>query len=100
MDILLTLTKHCIETETKKAYERLIKQYFNKNTSNKDKNRIESTLEKLKFFLEHADFPKMRSAYPELGGASDLSVSLHIPENVQKAILTFNGRSVPPEWKK
>ncbi len=99
MDITLLLKKHCIETEAKKMYERLIKQYFKKNGLEEEKKQIESTLESLKFFLEHADFPKIRSAYPELSGTTGLSVTLRIPRKAHDARIIINNQAVPPIWR-
>ncbi len=60
----MSLKKHCIETEAKKEYNRLIQGYFKNNS--RDKSIDEARIEALKYFLERVDFPWLRSKYPEL----------------------------------
>ena len=51
MEISLNLKNHCIETEIKKQYERLIKQCFNKSVPDDHKSIIETQIEALQLYL-------------------------------------------------
>ncbi len=97
MEIVLSLKRHCIETEAKKEYERLIQGYF--KNSNQDKSIIEARIEALKFFLEEVDFSRLRSLYPELSGTIELSLKLKISEDFQDLKIVVNDRRIQPEWK-
>lgn len=99
MQLIIKLTKHCIETEVKKEYETLIKRYFDKKRFNDEKAFIETLIEPLKFFLEHADFSFLRSNFPELNGNNGLQVVLSIPEKKFETKLIFNNNIIIPEWK-
>jgi len=100
MQIIIKLRKHCIETETKKEYEKLIKRYFNKKLFNDEKKFIEDRIEPLKFFIEHADFSILRSNFPELNGNNDLQIVLDIPNQFSETKIVFNKTIITPEWKK
>jgi hypothetical protein len=90
MNIKLNLSRHCIETEIKKRYNRSLSEYF---SSDKDKDRLEEEIELLKTALEHFDFRRLRSKYPELAGHNDAEVFLskdlqnHVIIIVNKRIL-------------
>lgn len=99
MQIIIKLTKHCIETEAKKEYEKLIRRYFDKKRFNDEKAFIESRIEPLKFFIEHADFSFLRSNFPELNGNNDLQIVLNIPKQFYKTKIFFNNKTIMPEWK-
>ena len=58
----LHLTRRCIATEAKRAYERAVSQYFRSPDSPDLENRIEL----LKDLLEQVDLPALRGAHPEL----------------------------------
>ena len=53
MEIKLDLTEHCIETESKLIYNRLIRRYFKSINNRED---LELAIETLKSFLEQVDF--------------------------------------------
>ena len=100
MEISLKLKNHCIETETKMKYERLISTYFSNSCPKKDAQKIERQIEALKYFLEHADFSKLRSVYPELSGIYELPLTLVIPNGYHKIKININNKIIHPEWKK
>jgi hypothetical protein len=79
MKIKLELRKHCIETEAKNNYERLLRKYIQKIKLNNDQSYLEEEIEGLKYFLEHADFGYLRSTYPVLSGKQNTSVIINIP---------------------
>jgi len=51
---------------------------------------VEAQIEALKFFLENANFERLRSSYPELSGIGELFITLMIPENHHKMEIAFN----------
>ncbi|MFO7557786.1 MAG: hypothetical protein R6X10_03060 [Desulfobacterales bacterium] len=90
--IKLDLSAHCIETETKRAYNRLLSTYF------KEKNgraAIEKKIEILKYFLEKLDFQKLRSTYPELAGGSSSQVVI-LTDQKEGPVIQIDGKSVYP----
>jgi hypothetical protein len=74
MDIRLDLSRHCIETEIKRQYNKVVSAYFKADT--KEKHRLESTIEVMRRALETLDFPHLRSQYPPLAGGTDRNVIL------------------------
>ena len=103
-DITFDLTNHCIETEAKKHYERLIRRYLKKGTFPEEKACIEDQMAILKYFLEHADFPRLRSRYPELSGNHSQTVMMRVGEGRDTITLKVNDRMIDmtkeKEWKK
>jgi len=89
MKIKLNLTRHCIETETKRLYNQSVLKYFKAN----DKDQIEKQIEILQHALQTLDFGKLRSTYPELTGHCDDHVELTINDNNQIIIL-INGKNI------
>lgn len=96
MDITLHLDQHCIETGAKKAYEKRLRRYFDKQTPEREKRTIENEIEGLKFFLENADFGLLRSRYPELLGKRKASVTLKLSENRNDVRIISNGVIIDP----
>ena len=89
MKIKLNLTRHCIETETKRLYNQSVLKYFKAD----DKDQIEKHIEILQHALQTLDFGKLRSTYPELAGHCDDHVELSINDNNQIIIL-INGKNI------
>ena len=94
--IEIELKKHCIETEAKRTYERLLNRYFDKSLSDHDRAILQEQIEGIKFFLEHADFRRLRSQYPELDGKHTIRLTLKIPKNRYDMIITYNGVKIAP----
>ena len=88
--IKLDLSAHCIETETKKIYNRLISKYFKEKDGRKE---IEKKIEILKYVLEKFDFQKLRSTYPELAGGKNSHVLIFCDEKKQP-VIQINGKRV------
>ena len=65
MKIILDLSKHCIETEIKRFYNRSVSKYFKPNA---DKAGLEREIEILREVLETFDFKRLRNTYPQLAG--------------------------------
>ncbi|MBU0991013.1 MAG: hypothetical protein KJ737_00850 [Proteobacteria bacterium] len=104
MKILFNLKTHCVETEGKKIYEGLIRDYLKKNCTEQEKSSIEEKMELLKFFLENGDFQGLRRHYPELSGGVDKPVMLDIPKWHDDILMTIDGKRIPLKketiWRK
>jgi len=88
--IQLDLSVHCIETEIKRIYNKLLSKVFKE-----DRNEgIENQIEILKHSLENFDFSRLRSTYPELAGGIESRVSIHCDPKGQPAI-EINGKAIP-----
>ena len=61
----LDLSKHCIQTEIKRLYNRCVSRYFKLK---QDDPQLAADIELLKAALEELDFPRLRSGYKELAG--------------------------------
>jgi len=90
MKIKLNLSRHCIETETKRLYNQSVLKYFKAN----DKDRIEKQIiEILQHALQTLDFDKLRSSHPELAGHCDDHVELSL-NNQNQIIILINGKEI------
>lgn len=78
--ITLNLKKQCIQTAAKRRYEILMQSYFRraKSFSQYEKDKMESEIASILFFLENADFHFLRDRYPELSGIEEVSVDLKV----------------------
>ncbi len=87
MKIQLDLTKHCIQTATRKKYNQLISAYFKLNRKktpndlpddlpNDQIQTMESEIALLKDALETLDFARLRNTYPELQGGGPHAISI------------------------
>ena len=61
----LDLSKHCVETEIRRLYNRFISRYIRLK---REDRQLETDIEMLKAALENLDFPKLRSGCRELAG--------------------------------
>lgn len=68
MDIQLDLSDHCIETELKRQYNRLVSKYFKAVPEERD--LLEPKLEMLRIALETLDFGWLRARCRLLCGAA------------------------------
>jgi hypothetical protein len=99
--IVLKLTrikKHCIETAAKKEYERLVLDCLKKKSATRLRV-VEAQMNGLKYFLENADFAKLRHRYTELRGNAEQPVMLKIPEDYRGLTIMIDEREIKPEWK-
>ena len=74
MEIRLDLSRHCIETEIKKQYNKAISAYFKGGKT--EKHRLEPTVELTSRALETLNFSHLRTQYPPLAGGTDRNVTL------------------------
>jgi len=89
MKIKLNLSRHCIETETKRLYNQSVLKYFKAD----DKDHIEKQIEILQHALQTLDFGKLRSTHPELGGHCDDHVELSMDDHHQ-IVVHINGKQI------
>ena len=69
----LHLNKHCIETEAKIQYRRLLDQFFMNENPPAD---LPEMIETLRIFIEQGDFPSLRASDPRLCGMVESTVVL------------------------
>jgi len=92
MIITLNLNKHCIQTEIKRQYNKLISEYF-KSDPSENKDMIEAKIDLFQHALEDLDFGRLRSRYPELNGGGSDDIVLSAGSDKQLTIL-INGRPI------
>jgi len=88
--IKLDLSVHCIETETKRVYNKLLSKYFKEEDGREE---IEEKIEILKYSLEKLDFQKLRSTYPELAGGNNSHI-LILNDGKGQPVIQINGKRV------
>ncbi len=96
MRIGLELTKYCIETASRKAYERLIRKLMKRQCA--DQMLIEAQLEILQYFLENADFSYLRSEYKILGGIDPVRITLEVQGDPKHLIILVGDQKIQPRW--
>lgn len=91
VEIEINIDGFCIETGSKRTYERLLSRYFKKSVSGRDRSILEEQIEGIIFFLKHADFKCLRNQYPELNGARAMRLVLKIPKNEHEMTIEYHG---------
>ena len=71
MEIGLDLSRHCIKTEVKRQYNKMLSQYFKSGEKN-----FEDRIEFLKDVLQNVDLANLRSRFRDLAGDSDAEVKI------------------------
>lgn len=90
MQIKLDLSRHCIETEVKRQYNRSLSEYFKKKTPD---DLLERKIENLKEALTTLDFGRLRKTFPALAGHHEDEVILSFdPQN--NPTITINGQPI------
>jgi hypothetical protein len=92
MKIKLNLKKHCVETELKRLYNRILSQYFKPGSNQKQNEKI---IDVIKTVLENSNISNLRSKYPELSGNSEADIVLTTDRQDQVVIL-INGLEINP----
>ncbi|MDZ7830917.1 MAG: hypothetical protein U5L07_04115 [Desulfobacterales bacterium] len=92
MNIKLNLSRHCIETEMKRQYNKTISDYFKKKAGD-DKQALETRIDLLQQGLETFDFNRLRTQYAELRGEAPAAVELTATAG-QKPQLLINGKAI------
>jgi len=99
MEIRFETDRFCIETEVRRTYERLLKQYFKPEEDKNSRQKLEAQIEGLKAFLELIDVKALRSSYPELDKGGEADVILKVKSADQEMVLIFNGKEITPPRK-
>ena len=94
MEIYLDINRLCIETAAQKKYEGLIRQYFKGKALDKKKVALEKQINALQYFLEKADFSKLRNFCSNVGSVKTMAV-LIVPEKVEDMHVRLNNKTLP-----
>ena len=92
IQIPLDLSKHCIQTETKRLYNRLLSVCLKTPAPG---TLAEKKLELLGQALETWDFPGLRAAHPELAGGREADVALVMAAD-GRLLISINGCTMLP----
>ncbi|MCK5837080.1 MAG: hypothetical protein KAH09_07425 [Desulfobacula sp.] len=98
MEIILDLNHHCIETASKREYERLVRQCFKLDDIDRDSNIIETQISALKYLLEKADFSDLRNQCNAAGSVEKKAV-LMVSQPFKGLYIRFNNTTLFPIWK-
>jgi hypothetical protein len=95
MKVDLDLSRHCIETEMKRQYNKNISAYFKRQgrLNEPDKQALEAQIELLQQGLESFDFNRLRAQHPELRGEIQAEVALAQTSEDAPEIL-INGKAI------
>lgn len=96
--MIIDISRHCIETASKKIYNCIINQYFNAETTDIEKKSIEKQIDALVYFLENTDFSELRNQYRQAGSLSTISI-LVIPKNLENMHIKVDNTVFYPVWK-
>ena len=96
VEIEIDIDGFCIETGSKRIYERLLGKCFDKAISGRDRSILEEQIDGITFFLKHADFKRLRSQYPEMNGERAIRLNLKIPKNKHEMTIEYSGDEIAP----
>lgn len=85
LKIRLDLSRHCIEAEIKRLYNRTVSRYFKDRPGGQE---IEIQIDVLKQALEQLDFPDLRSRHPILAGTVESDIFLGVDSDGTMHIIT------------
>ncbi|KJS32881.1 MAG: hypothetical protein VR64_04955 [Desulfatitalea sp. BRH_c12] len=91
IEIPLDLSRHCIETEVRRLYNRALSGYFR---AGQDKSRIEQTIDLTQHALQTFDFGRLRATHAPLAGQSNAKVSL--VRDGQVDAIRIDGQEITP----
>ncbi|MDY6825395.1 MAG: hypothetical protein SWH68_16605 [Thermodesulfobacteriota bacterium] len=92
--IPLDLSDHCIQTETKRVYNRMVSRSLKSGDIDE---ATEAGIELLKEALETLDFPRLRSQHAALAGGGDDEVAISRNENDAIMVLINQEPVDPPK---
>ncbi len=87
--IKLDLSRHCIQTELKRLYNKKIYKYFKA-----PKRELELEIEILKKLLERLDFTYLRSKFIEFRGGYDGEIYLEVIDGKEVVIGEIEGNNM------
>jgi hypothetical protein len=93
MRISLNLSQHCIETELKSQYNRLVSKALKAKEPDPE---MEEALESLQWALQRLDFGLLRSRFPELSGFLNKQVALSTKPG-EEIIIYADGKPIHRE---
>ncbi len=91
--IKLDISRHCIETEIKRMYEKKLGEYFRKKYS---PHILEEEIEALSYVLQNIDFPSLRthlSSIEKSRGIKEIFFIVSSPHPPHLLILPLRGGS-------
>ncbi|MFO8047829.1 MAG: hypothetical protein R6U29_02250 [Desulfosudaceae bacterium] len=90
--LVLNLSQHCIQTEIKSIYKRLLSDCLKSSAIDVE---TETKIELLVHALETFDFAGLRAEYPELAGGTEAEVAL-IREDNGRILIKTEDRVILP----
>jgi hypothetical protein len=88
----LDLSRHCVETEIKRRYNRAISDYF--RADEQSRRCLARVIDLTQLALESLDFNHLRSEYAPLAGHSDAQVVL--VRDADRLSILIDGRAIDP----
>ncbi|CCK79871.1 hypothetical protein [Desulfobacula toluolica] len=101
MEIPLNLTHHCIETASKREYERMVRQCFKISDTDNERMPLEKKISALIYFLEKADFSDLRNQCNKIYSdkKDEKTADLIIPKNFKDMYVGIDKKTLYPIWK-
>ncbi|MFH1984679.1 MAG: hypothetical protein ABIL58_22795 [Pseudomonadota bacterium] len=78
MNLILDLSRHCIETEVRRQYNRAVSDYF---CHNGDPRLLEAVISLTQQCLERLDFSVLRHRFPSLAGRTPAEVVVSMEDD-------------------
>jgi len=94
MQIELELRNHCIQTAAKRTYEQMLNRYLSRNAEDDEAAILEKQIMGLTYFLQNADFQRLRSEYPDLDGRRHHRVTLEIHGDFKNVKIKWDDQRV------
>lgn len=98
MEIPLNLTHNCIQTASKREYERLIRQCFKIFDADNESITLENKISALIFFLENADFSDLRNRFNKID-SDEKKADLIISQDFKDMYVRIDKTTLYPIWK-
>ncbi|SDU20251.1 hypothetical protein [Desulfobacula phenolica] len=101
MEIPLNLTHHCIETASKREYERMVRQCFKISDDDNERMPLENKISALIYFLENTDFSDLRNRCNKIYSdkKDEKKADLIIPQNFKDMYVCIDKTTLYPIWK-
>jgi hypothetical protein len=101
MEIHLNLTRYCIETASKREYERLVRQCFKISDTDNESITLENRISALIYFLEKADFSDLRNRCNKINSdeKDEKKADLIISQDFKGMYVRIDKTTLYPIWK-
>jgi hypothetical protein len=93
--IRLDLSRHCIQTATRRCYEKTLTECLRSKRENHD---LERRVDLLRQALETLDFSLLRSRWPELAG--ECTASIGLSRDARRIFIHIDNRRFPAPLRK